>query len=201
MPQTYHLHISFSPPHFLPFLLHGCSSNHSTWSPNSSSCPHQLPDLLLKINYAESISIDQNSQKDPETHFIFHKSIHDIDLQLERLQCFNGVNSLMNVTMAQWKELNALWLGQDGCHFADNIFKCIFLNENLWISINISLKFVPKGPINNIQALVQIMAWRRPGDKPLFEPMMVILLAHICVTQPQWVKDHKLQLIDLIDGA
>ena len=38
-----------------------------------------------------------------------------------------------------------------------------------------SLKFVPKGPINNIPALVQIMAWRRPGDKPLSEPMLVIL--------------------------
>ena len=51
----------------------------------------------------------------------------------------------------------------------------------------ISLKFVPKGPINNIPALVQIMAWRRPGDKPISEPMMVSLLTHICVTRPQWV--------------
>ena len=51
-----------------------------------------------------------------------------------------------------------------------------------------SLKFVPKGPINNIPALVQIMTWRRPGDKPLSEPMMVGLLTHICVTRPQWVK-------------
>ena len=50
-----------------------------------------------------------------------------------------------------------------------------------------SLKFVPKGPINNIPALVQIMAWRRSGEKPLFEPMMVNLLTHICVTRPQWV--------------
>ena len=32
------------------------------------------------------------------------------------------------------------------------------------------------------------MAWRRLGDKPLFEPMMVILPTHICVTRPQWVK-------------
>ena len=32
------------------------------------------------------------------------------------------------------------------------------------------------------------MAWRRPGDKPLSEPMMVSLLTHICVTRPQWVK-------------
>ena len=56
------------------------------------------------------------------------------------------------------------------------------------ISINISLKFVPKGLINNIPALVQIMAWRRPGDKPLSELMMVNLLTHICVNRPQWVK-------------
>ena len=73
-------------------------------------------------------------------------------------------------------------------HFADDIFKCIFLNENVWISIEVPLKFVSKGPINNIPALVQIMAWRRPGDKPLSEPMMIILLTHICVTGPQWVK-------------
>ena len=59
-------------------------------------------------------------------------------------------------------------------HFADDIFKRIFFNENVWISIKISVKFVPKGPINNITALVQTMAWRRSGDKPLSEPMMVI---------------------------
>ena len=55
-------------------------------------------------------------------------------------------------------------------------FKCIFLNENVRISIKISLKFVPKGPINNNPALVQIMAWRWSGDKQLSEPMMVSLL-------------------------
>ena len=77
---------------------------------------------------------------------------------------------------------------QNGRHFADDTFKRIFMNEKVRISINISLKFVPKGPINNIPALVQIMAWRRPGDKPLSEPMMVNFLTHICVTQPQIVK-------------
>ena len=71
---------------------------------------------------------------------------------------------------------------------ADDSFKCIFLNENVLISINISLKFVPKGPINNNPALVQLMAWCRPGDKPLSEPTMIIWLTHICVTRPQWVK-------------
>ena len=65
-----------------------------------------------------------------------------------------------------------LW--QNGHHFPDDIFKCIFLNKNVLILFKISLKFVPKGPINNIPALVQIMAWRQSGDKPLSEPMMVI---------------------------
>ena len=84
--------------------------------------------------------------------------------------------------------LNTLRPRQNGRHFPDDIFKWIFLNENVWISINISLKFVPKGPINNIPTLVQVMAWRRPGDKPLSEPMMVRLPTHICVTRLQWVK-------------
>ena len=89
--------------------------------------------------------------------------------------------------MGRW--VNTLRLRQNGRHFLpDDIFKCIFLNENTWISIKISLKFVPKGPINKIPALVQIMAWRRSGDKPLSEPMMASLLTHICITRPQWVK-------------
>ena len=75
--------------------------------------------------------------------------------------------------------LNTLRLIQNGHRFADDTFKHIFVNENVRISIKISLKFVPKGPINNNPALVQIMAWRRPGDKPLSELMMVSLLTHI----------------------
>ena len=55
---------------------------------------------------------------------------------------------------------------------ADNILKCIFLNENVSILIQISVKFVPKGPIDNKSALVQVMACRRTGDKPLSEPMI-----------------------------
>ena len=83
--------------------------------------------------------------------------------------------------------LNTLRPRQNGRHFADDIFGCIFLNENVWIAIKIWLNFVPKGPINNIPTLVQIMAWRRTGDKPLSGPMMVSLPTHICVTRPQWV--------------
>ena len=103
---------------------------------------------------------------------------------------------LSNVKIIQhtWGELTVAWWRfvtlrprLNGRHFADDTFKRIFMYENVGISINISLKFVPKGLINNIPALVQIMAWRRPGDKPLSEPMMVNLLTHICVTRPQWV--------------
>ena len=56
--------------------------------------------------------------------------------------------------------------------FADAIFKCILLNENEKILIHLSLKFVPRSPIDNIPASVQLMAWHRTGDKPLPEPMM-----------------------------
>ena len=83
--------------------------------------------------------------------------------------------------------LNSLRPRRNRHHFADDIFKCIFENENEWISPKISLKFVHNVRINNIPALVQIMAWRRPDDKPLSAPIMVSLLTHICVTRPQWI--------------
>ena len=93
--------------------------------------------------------------------------------------------------LSEWpwvrQHINTVRPTQNGRHFADDTFKLLFLNENIGISIKISLKFLPKGPINNIPALVQVMAWRRPGDKPLTEPMVVGLLTHICVTRPQWV--------------
>ena len=47
---------------------------------------------------------------------------------------------------------------------ADYIFKCIFMNEKFCILIQISLNFVPEGPADNKQALVQVMAWRWTGD-------------------------------------
>ena len=109
----------------------------------------------------------------------------------------NGISYTGKVTSLYWIRgafqkriwaLNTLRPRQNGRHFPDYIFKCILLNENVWITIKNPLKFVPKGPINTIPALVQIMAWRRPGDKPLSEPMLISLPTHICVTRPQWVK-------------
>ena len=61
---------------------------------------------------------------------------------------------------------------QNDRHFPENIFKCIFLNENDRIPTQISLKFVPRSPTDNKPALVQVMAWHQTGNKTLPEPMM-----------------------------
>ena len=67
---------------------------------------------------------------------------------------------------------------QSGHHFINDTLKRIFLNENVRIAIKISL---------NVPALVQLMAWHRPGDKSLSKPMVVKLPTHICVILPQCV--------------
>ena len=65
---------------------------------------------------------------------------------------------------------------QDGHQFTDDVSRCIFMNETFCILNRLSLKFVPEGLINNIPALVQIMAsgWRRSGDKPSSQPMLTL---------------------------
>ena len=114
---------------------------------------------------------------------------HEIPMEPIRNMCSNITlwKLLPHTPWAKW--VNTLRPRQSGRHFADAIFKCNCLNGNIWIPIKMSLTFVPKGPINNIPALVQVMAWRRPGAKQLSEPMMVNLPSHICVTRPQWVKE------------
>ena len=82
--------------------------------------------------------------------------------------------------------------GQNGRHFADEIFKCIFLNEKFCILIRISLKFVPKDPNDNKWVLVQVMAWCRIGHKPLPESMLIqftdAYYIYIYGTRGRWVK-------------
>ena len=79
---------------------------------------------------------------------------------------------------------NTLRPRQNGRHFADDIFNA-FSGMKIY---NFRLKFHWKGPINNIPALVQIMAWCWWSNKPLSEPMMVTLRTHLYITWPQWVK-------------
>ena len=75
-------------------------------------------------------------------------------------------------TIEVWEWINLSLPGQNGPHFTDDIFRCIFVNEKFCILIKISLKFVPKSQIGNNPALVYIMAWRRIGDKLLSESML-----------------------------
>ena len=109
-------------------------------------------------------------------------------VQIDSVICFlvrtllKYVENIRHETNHQlWKEpeYNTLRSRRNRHHFADDIFKCIFLNENVSISIKISLKFIPNNPINNIPALGQIMAWRWPRDKPLSEPMITIVLTRM----------------------
>ena len=55
---------------------------------------------------------------------------------------------------------------------ADNIFKCVLMDENDRILIKISLKFVVRSPLDNKPALVHVMAWCWTEDKPLPEPVI-----------------------------
>ena len=70
--------------------------------------------------------------------------------------------------------------------FSSDIFKCILLNTNVWILIKISLMFVPKGPINNILAFAQIMAWCQPVNKPFSEPMIDSYMHHLASMSHTW---------------
>ena len=85
-------------------------------------------------------------------------------------------------------DINSSLPEQDGHLFADDIFRCIFDDEIFCILIKISLRFVPKGTNVNIPALVQIMAWRRIGDKPLSEPMLTQFTDAYVRHQGRWVK-------------
>ena len=92
-------------------------------------------------------------------------------------------------------------LRQHSRHFPDDIFKWSFFNENAWTLIKISLKFVPRYPVNNIPALIQIMAWHPPGDKLVSEPMMVSLLMNIYMRQSASMSWPKLTHLSLVPAA
>ena len=70
---------------------------------------------------------------------------------------------------------NSSRLGQNDHYFGRWQFQMHFFYENDVIPLRISLKFVPRSPINNKPALVQVIAWHQTGDKPLPEPMLTQL--------------------------
>ena len=100
----------------------------------------------------------QNGHQDISHHLLTEQGVSH---ELHYRTCILGLHSF-----------NSSPLGQNGCLFADNIFRCILKNEKFCIFDKISLKFVPEGPFDNNPALVQIMVRRRIDDKPLSEPML-----------------------------
>ena len=97
-------------------------------------------------------------------------SLHTTNTAYDRIRSHGIGQCFRLITVSS--RVNSFLPGQIGRHFADDIFKRLLMNEKLCISIRISLKFVPKGPIDNKSALVQVMAWCRTGNKLLPEPMM-----------------------------
>ena len=132
-------------------------------------------------------------------HFVYAPSQWETTLQCNVVSHWMGTYSKWSLYQASKihvccgrahsRLLNTLRLRQNGRHLADDIFKCISLNENVWITIMMSLKFVPGDPVDNIPALVQIMAlstshylkqwWLRlPTHKHLTASMSLIRILH-----------------------
>ena len=94
----------------------------------------------------------------------------------------DGVYKQQQITVTHW-----------GREKTAAISQTTFWNAFSWMKMyEFCIRFhwivFPRIQLTSIPTLVQIIAWRRPGDKQLSEPMMVSLLTHICITQPQWVK-------------
>ena len=89
---------------------------------------------------------------------------------LLNIKSYLHIQSFLNMEMA-WVD-NTQRSRQNGGHFVDASFRCIFLNENDCILIEFLLKFIAKGPIDNTSELVEVMAWHQTGNQPLPQPMM-----------------------------
>ena len=83
---------------------------------------------------------------------IYHAPLHDSPSNLRSRFCFRHL-AIAAVLYLRYL-FNSSPPGQKGRHFADNIFRCSFVNEKFGILIKISLKFVPKSPIDNDPELV-----------------------------------------------
>ena len=121
----------------------------------------------------------------------FIVSIYQLDTYISHCtfkwqpQWFNAAWYCMNTTIDMARAgCSVDWLVSPLTHWGRGKMPA---NSQTTLPSAFSLKFIPKGLINNIPALVQMMTWRRSGDRPLSEPMMVKLPTHIWVTWPQWV--------------
>ena len=150
---SFHLHLSKWMEVRLLFLIISIFSTQFSnkpiyWTPLERNAVKgkQFPAAKWKIHYSCN------------TQFPFNKSEHTLpfhfNANIEPCHCCCVSSTTVGL---DW--FNSTHPGQYGRQFADDIFKCIFFNEKFCILLQISLKFVPKCPINNTWALVQVMAW------------------------------------------
>ena len=125
-----------------------------------------------------------------------------MDPPVTRLVCCHTIMQFKSLTEKfdfKWRHIWSNSLKHWGRAKMADIFQTTFLKALYWMKMyKFRLRF--HGSLFlGVSALVQIITWRRAGDKPLSEPMMICLLTYICVTRPQWVKDGDvLQLLSTI---
>ena len=136
--------------------------------------------------YASSHHLDSWQSHRVSTSWPCRSQFSGIDYQ----RVGNSTHITLLSTTLTVAPVNILRPRQNGHRFSDDIFKCIFASEHYCILIKISLKCLLKGAIDNISALVQIMAWHRTGDKPLSEPMVTEFGdTYVCVSRYQWLME------------
>ena len=138
------------------------NSSSEQWVYNLYLGQYQLH-MLIQPGYCISIELNMADSQQTVTLAAFN-TIPDRDSQafchIDSLWYFQWQSSgSYNQSISArhtktWKVLNSSPPVQNGRNFADNIFRCIFLNKKFCILIKISLKFVPKGPTDNNPALV-----------------------------------------------
>ena len=135
------------------------------WPVNS---PHKIP-VMQKMFPFDDVIMDSLPECCNNVVTIFFQFVAWFSIPMA-LSCKSG--TCAGKSIPQWATLTHLPLDKMADILADDIFKSIFLNEKDKIPVQISLKLVPGGPTDNKPALVQVMVWRRTGDKPLPEPML-----------------------------
>ena len=135
----------------MPHAVHSCIPH------PAHSCMSMLPTIACFLHVA-CFSLQEESNTTQVSSWRSRRRNRGSDAQESEDR-----NHLNNGEAEEEVDVNTLRARQNGHHFPNNIFKCIFFYENVWISIKISLKFVPKVPIDNKPTLVQIMAWHWPA--------------------------------------
>ena len=76
---------------------------------------------------------------------------------------------------------NTLVPEQNGLHFVDDTFKCIFMNENFCTLIQFSLRFVPNDAIDSMSVLFQVMTWYQKTTSPWWRHLMETFAALLTI--------------------